>query len=369
MKKLKILELTNYSAGTCGVWQRVKQESKALSKKYEVRVFSSNFVKGLDKIAPQKERMRKVKIIRFPAKKLGGESFMKWDFEKAAIDYNPDVIITHSYRHMHTTKAIEIAKKINAKVFLVTHAPFARSSTRSFIQKVIVKAYDTFIGKRTLNSFDKILAITKWEIPYLLRLGVKKQNIMYIPNGIPKEFFNQKKFKEQNKILFLGRVSPIKYLETLVLAMKFVKGNIKLEIVGPAEKEYLSKLKRLIKSKKLGSKIRFSKPVFDVKKKIKKIDSCKIFVLPSKSEGMPQSLVEAMARGKMVIASNNPGTRDLIEDEKNGYLFEIGDSLGLARTINGILESKSNEKIQKQAKKFTKKFSLKNTTSKLEELF
>ena len=51
MKKLKILELCPYSAGGCGVWQRVKQESLELKKLgHDIKIFSSNFEKGTDKI-------------------------------------------------------------------------------------------------------------------------------------------------------------------------------------------------------------------------------------------------------------------------------------------------------------------------------
>ncbi len=82
---MKILELTNYSAGICGVWNRVKEEAARLSKKnHEVVVFSSNFTKGSDEIAKSKDKIGGVLIRRFPARKLGGESFMKWDFTVAA---------------------------------------------------------------------------------------------------------------------------------------------------------------------------------------------------------------------------------------------------------------------------------------------
>ena len=50
---MKILELTNFSAGICGVWARVREEAVRLAKKHEVRVFSSNFVKGMDETAPK----------------------------------------------------------------------------------------------------------------------------------------------------------------------------------------------------------------------------------------------------------------------------------------------------------------------------
>jgi len=83
MKKLKILEVCPFSAGVCGVWQRVKQEAEGLSKEgYQVTVFSSNITKGTNKIAKTNENLNKVKIKRFSSKKLGGESFMIWNFEK-----------------------------------------------------------------------------------------------------------------------------------------------------------------------------------------------------------------------------------------------------------------------------------------------
>jgi len=369
MKKLKILELTHYSAGICGVWQRVRQEALLLSQNHEVRIFSSNITKGSKDLAKGTDLLGSIKMQRFPAKKLGGESFMNWDFEKEALAYKPDIIIAHSYRHPHTHKAIKVAKKIGAKVFLVTHAPFDRSSTRSIVSKIIVKLYDLLKGKKILNSFDKVLAITKWEIPYLLKIGCKKQKIKYLPNGIPKEFFNQKKSKNQNKILFLGRVAPIKDLETLISAIPLIKDKkIKLEIVGPGEENYLKKLRILIKQKKLTKRVIFSKPIYHLKQKIIKIDESKIFVLPSKSEGMPQSLIEAMARERIAIASNNQASMDLITDNKEGYLFEIGNSKQLARRID-IALSKYSGNMGKNAKKSVEKFSWNKVIRELEALF
>ena len=216
---MKILEVCPYSAGICGVWTRVLEESKRLSKRgFEIKIFSSNAVKGSNEIAPSHEKLGpkgvssgvKIEILRFPFKKLGGESFMSWDFEKEALNYSPDIIIAHNYRHLHTTKCLKIAEKLKGenkkcKVFLVTHAPFERKLTRTFLQNLIVKIYDLFIGRKTINKFDKILAITKWEMPYLLKLGAKKEKIIYIPNGISPEFFSLKKQakKEQKTGNFL----------------------------------------------------------------------------------------------------------------------------------------------------------------------
>ncbi len=364
---MKILELTNYSAGICGVFQRVKQESLELSKNgHEILILSSNAIKGSDKTAPSEETIKDVKIKRFPFKKLGGESFMFWDFEKSALEFSPDIIIAHSYRHPHTTKALKLAKKLNTKVFLVTHAPFNRQ--RGLINNLIVKTYDILIGKRTLRKFNKIITITNWEVPYLQKLGVKKDKIVYIPNGIPREFFTTKKIqKEENKLLFLGRISPIKNLKTPINALKQIP-KIEFEIVGPKEQDYYQELIKLIKKLNLEKRITFSEPIYKISEKIKKLDSCKIFILPSLSEGMPQSLIEAMARGKIVIASNNQGNADLIQDGKNGLLFETHNTQQLISKVTKAI-NQNNESIKIQAKKSVEKFNWDKLIKKLEDLF
>jgi len=367
---MKILELTNYSAGICGVWARAREESIRLSKNHEVVVFSSNRIKGSEGIAESEEILGKVKIKRFNASKFGGESFMKWDFEKEALEYSPDVIIAHSYRHPHTTKALKIKDKINCKVILVTHAPFSRDNkTRSFFSKMAVNFYDKFIGPKTINKFDKIFSITRWENPYLAEIGADFDKVEYIPNGIPEEFFSIKKGKEDDKILFLGRIAPVKDLETLIKALSLIKEEkFYLELVGPYEEEYMKKLKSLIEELNLKEKVIFTEQIREIKEKVKKIDSAKLFILPSIRESMPQSLIEAMARGKAVIGSANDGAKEIIQDGKNGLLFKIGNEVELAEKIRFLIsKDKKIKEIGKNAKEYVRKFGWDKIIIKIEE--
>ncbi|MDO8623476.1 MAG: glycosyltransferase family 4 protein [archaeon] len=369
-KKPLILEICEFSAGICGVWQRVKQESIELVKLgYEVHIFSSNAAKGSNEIAPPFEEIEGLKIKRFPYKKLGGESFMSWNFEKELLELKPQVIIAHAYRHLHTTQALKIAKKINSKIFLVTHAPFVEDgSTRSFAGKMSVMFYDRFVGPKTLNKFDKVIAITQWEIPYLLDLGVKEENIVYIPNGIPNEFFRGKikEFKGK-KIMFFGRISPIKNIEVLIDAFKKLHNpDIALEIVGPVEQGYED-------IKKFESQnITLSPPIYSLNDKIKKINESDIFVLPSKREAMPQSLIEAMALGKIVISSSTDGGKEILSDKKNGFLFEINNSEQLSGIFEYCLNKKNTKKInilKKNARKKAEEFKWGVLIKQLEKLF
>ena len=69
-----------------------------------------------------------------------------------------------------------------------------------------------------------------------------------------------------------------------------------------------------------------------------------IFVLPSLNEGMGRVLVEAMAAGKPLIASNVGGIPDLVEDGCNGLLVPPGDSGGLADAIMRLIRNPDEAK-------------------------
>lgn len=366
---MKILEITNYTSGGCGVGMRVIKESKLLAKKgHNVLIFSTNFKKGTNELCPLEENTRGVKIKRFPAKriKFAGDSYMVWDFKKEAMKFNPDIIIAHSYRHKHTINALKLAKEIRCKVFLVTHAPFERKDSRSFIQNVGVWTYDKIIGKKAINQFDKVIPITNWELPFLHKLGLKNENIAYIPNGIDFNFFKPiKKITHLKKIIYLGRISPIKQIETLIESMSYLSG-MNCRIRGPAEQEYYNKLTKLDSLKN----VKIINKSYNQLEQLNILDNSDIFVLPSKSEGMPQTLIEAMARGKIVVASDNLASKDIINPGKNGFLFENGNSKDLSKVIQSIrkLDNFKLNQIAKEARKTALQFKWDKIILKLEKL-
>jgi glycosyltransferase involved in cell wall biosynthesis len=374
---MKILEITAFSSGICGLWSRVSKESELLSKLgHEVHVFSSNIKRGSGKIENSKkfEKKSNFKIHRFKTFGNFGKNTFFWNYSKQALKLKPDIIICHAYRQYYSTQAIKIAKKLNIPCILVTHAPFLEKKLRSPKLNLAVFLYDYFIGRRILNKYSKVFAITKWELPYLFDLGIKKEKIEYLPNGIPEEFFYLK-LKKNNKtkqILFLGRIAPIKDIETLVKAFFICSKkdkNIKLNLVGPVEKEYGEKIKNLVNKLNLQDNVIFSGPIYDLKKKIRIIDDSNVFVLPSKREAMPQSLIEAMARKKITISSNTDGGKEIISNNKNGYLFEIGDEKGLANKIlNSLEENSLNTKIKEKALESVKEFSWRFLIKKIDTI-
>jgi glycosyltransferase involved in cell wall biosynthesis len=358
---MKILEICPFSAGICGVWTRVFSESREFIKLgHKVTIFSSDLVKGSGERANKTEEIDKIKIMRFSSnqsfiKKRISQNVTYFDFEKELLNliHNKeiDLVITHLL-HPHSFKALKICIKYTIPCYLVTHAPF--NIKRKFPLNLATDIYSKIKTKPWINKFTKVISISKWEYSFLKQLGVNKDKIIYIPNGIPEEFFKQKKFKITNKnhILFLGRIAPIKNIETLLFAAKSLP-EFEFLIVGSPEEDYLKKINGVIKKNKL-SNVKIYPPVYKLEK-ISLIDSCGLFVLPSIREAMPTVLLEAMARGKIVISSKTDGGKEIIQNNKNGFLFEIGDSKELARLIKENING--NAEIERNAINFSKNFS------------
>jgi glycosyltransferase involved in cell wall biosynthesis len=374
-RKLKILEITAFSAGICGVGTRVLAESRLLAKKgHEVHIFSSDVFRGVGtKKAVCSEIIDGVKIHRFHTRLSFGQNTFFWDYEKEALNLNPDVIVTHAYRQYYSTKALKIARKLKVPCFLVTHAPFLDKKLRNWKLNLAVFLYDHFIGKKILNQYEKVIAITHWELPYLFKLGLKKSNIVYIPNGIPEEFFKLKlqgKLNNPKKLLFFGRIAPIKDLVTLIHAMNLLKNeDLTLDIIGPAEENYKKELEVLINRFNLQKKVQFYPPIYNLREKIRTIDNHDIFILSSKREAMPQALIEVMARGKVVISSKTEGGKEIVKDRYNGFLFEIGNPQELAEKIKVLIKNKGLDYIRKNARSSVEQFSWTNLLPKIEQVY
>ena len=183
---MKIVFVCIYShPSICGVWNRVYNLSSMLIEKgHEVYIFSTNIIKGTSQNSSECENFEGIQICRFKPFFSLGENIKFWNFFEKMKQINPDLIIAEVYRHPHTSYALKAAKKLNKPIFLTTHAPFVASELRSSLGNFVANFYDNYIGKKMINQFDRIITITKWEIPYLEKIGIDKAKISYIPNGV-----------------------------------------------------------------------------------------------------------------------------------------------------------------------------------------
>jgi glycosyltransferase involved in cell wall biosynthesis len=368
---MKILYLSEYSApNICGVWTRVCSEARYMAKKgHKIFIFSTNINKS-GGILPAYEKFEGMNIFRFKPLLRISENSSFWagkQFRKRFLEIKPDIVICNTYRHPESIVALKLSKKLNIPCILVTHAPFLEKGVRRKSLGLAVWIYDRIYGRK-LKEFSKIFSIAKWELPYLLELGAPKNKIEYIPNTIPDELFRKKAILDMHKILFLGRIAPVKDIETLLKAMKLTGSKYKLILAGPTDKEYDIKLNQMIINLKIKNNVKFTGPIYDLSKKIKLIQGSGIFVLPSKREGLPQSLLEAMALGRICISSKNQGAKEIISDGKNGFLFEISNEKQLSEKIISLKNHNLNS-ISKNAVLTAKKFSASEIFPKTERIY
>lgn len=110
----------------------------------------------------------------------------------------------------------------------------------------------------------------------------------------------------------------------------------------------------------------FSKTVLRIPSK-----RAKVFFLPSYSEAMPMSILEAMGYGLPVVASNVGGIPSIVRNNINGFTFIPGDVEGMAAAIIEILKNSklANKLSENSAKIIAEEYSLKSHIDAVEKLY
>ena len=173
---------------------------------------------------------------------------------------------------------------------------------------------------------------------------VDRNKLMVIFNGIvaPENLEAKDVRKEFNiandevVVMYHGRLDPEKGLDTLVEAVSMIRDEaFRLVLVGRGSDEYTAHLKALIAEKQVEDKIvmaGFRNPVMAY------VAACEIGVLPSiVAEGCSLSAQEHMSQGHPIIATNNGGQREYINNEQNGLLVPPGDAKQLAEAIKRLI--------------------------------
>ncbi len=203
---------------------------------------------------------------------------------------------------------------------------------------------------RACKRADQIVTYSEFMKNQIVKwYGLSSQEIAVIPNGV-----NIKKFTDFNgqfsldgdpAILYVGHLSKFKSVDILISAVSRLRSqlpNMKLHIVGCGNKE--PALRLLAKENDVGNIVIFHGQAFPetIPLYYKAADFC---VFPSIRDSFGLTLLEAMASGAPVIASNRGGTPEVITQGGDGILFEpdVDNSLE-----NAILSLSQNQDLRKK---------------------
>jgi glycosyltransferase involved in cell wall biosynthesis len=291
--------------------------------------------KYVDRIISQ--RYNNLKVIKVPILcNLFRNPFIPFAiFKFFRIDY--DIVHPHFPYPLSADIATFVAYLRNKKIVATYHCDIelVRNSLAYRAGKYI---NDTYLLRPALKLCDRIIATTSGyaKTSPMLRNLLKKT--IFIPPGVNTEIF-QPCYQYPRKILFVGMLKPEKGLEYLIKAMKYVS-RASLDIVGdPVHPAYLTLLKKLVQKYNLSKKVIFWSRLSDAAL-IEKYKEAGVVVLPSvnRLEAFGIVLLEAMASGKPIIATDIPGPRTWIQ-EAFGRIVPPANSKLLAASIIDVLNN------------------------------
>jgi glycosyltransferase involved in cell wall biosynthesis len=279
-------------------------------------------------------------------------------FKEKLNSYKPDVVYIGHLSHLSTNIPI-IAKEFGAKVVFTIHDFWmgcyrgqlitsdkkncsgtsieacykcAKTTYKEWIKKEEIIDYQNHL-KNVMDSIDIFLAPSQAVYNFYKENGVSETKLIYSKYGFDTKRIDKKeKFYTKNSKLnfgFMGRVIPVKGMKTLFEAFRNIE-DATLTIYGSqADKKYLD-LYSVDSVKYYGA---YNNN--DINKVLSEID---VLIVPSIwPENSPLVIQEAFLAGIPVITSNFGGMKELVTHEKDGWLFEAGNSISLNKIVKEII--------------------------------
>lgn len=202
------------------------------------------------------------------------------------------------------------------------------------VVQIIHDLYNLELAKKYHNSVDVFIAHSKYIFNQLsLHFPDRLNDIFYIPYGIPLRTNFTKKFNSDFplRLIFLGRHTATKGIHDLILINQILASNnieVQWTILGNGPET-----SQLLKQWEKVDKVTFKHPSA-LPEILNELLLNDILVLPTKFEGLPVSMLEAMSMGCIPIVTNlEGGIQDIVEDGFTGFKCSIDDNFNFAEQI------------------------------------
>ena len=269
-----------------------------------------------------------------------------WQFGRFLQAWRADLV------HCHAGVAGSILARLGAKlagVPLISHVHIENK----FNDVLWIRRMQVWLDNMTTHLTDEIVAISEDTRRSLIRQGISSRKVRVIRNGIRVDIDANGKNVEWARAALgikgvglvvgtVARLCPVKGQREFILAAGQVRNKFPdatFMIVGEDlefDGNYRAELERLSERLGLDGYVQFVGFRRDASRLMHAFD---LFVLPSWIEGLPVTILEAMAAGKPVIATPVGGVAELVVDGETGLLVPPRDPERLAQTITAMLQT------------------------------
>ena len=257
-------------------------------------------------------------------------------FHEKIKEIAPDVIHTHELGY-YTLAALSSGHK---RVVISTHGIANTNKDISCDAVDKIRRYLRYrIYIKCLKMAENIIVNSPYTKEYILRLGKKK--IYELDNPVSDVFFNiNNKLEEERRILFVGHICEAKGIMTSLQSLNTLKEifkGIKLILAGPiVDCNFYLQAIRYVEKNRLDNIVNFLGQLDEARLK-EEYDKAAIVILPSNQDVAPLAILQAMAAGKAIVASNVGGIPYIIDDGINGFLIAPKNHIVLAEKISSLI--------------------------------
>jgi glycosyltransferase involved in cell wall biosynthesis len=361
-KRALVAHVTPYFPPHLGGMENVVQEiaSQLVVHDHQVRVitsdlgYSDGFI-DMPELRGVVERLQSTEVARLP---------ILWNLLPRLL-----ALPKHSVLHVHVAQAflpelaLLCAKLRGSKCIAHFHLDVDGSGgTFSFI----FAAYKKVLFPWTLRGADRVIVFSDEQQDLVTtKYGVRREKVVVIPNGVAvSDAAWPRTYKQDGKqLLYVGRLSAQKRVDRLIGAMQYLPADVHLHIVGDGDK--LAELRAQVSSCNLDT-VTFHGALFGaaLRSMYQKAD---MFVMASEHEGMPLVILEAMAEGLPVCASNVVGTRELVRGY--GVLVDDLTPQAFAAEIKWNLPAERLNKLSAASIRNAKKYSWQSIITRIGALY
>ncbi len=270
-----------------------------------------------------------------------GRSFVRGVISHSA--FQPEkYICIHTH---HWTSGIGLESYIPSRTKLI-HTPHLLAAEKARYNKLLLPSYVKASERALLDRANHIVALSKSEAVALYSIyGCDNRKIIVAPNGVGDAFFEipslDIKLPHPISVLYVGRSCRQKGVDVLLDAVKRIMKSgvsIPIRIVGGpyGEPEFDKFLETQIQRTSLINIVeRIGEVSHDHIPSL--LSNSFIYIQPSRYESQGVALLEAMAAGRIVVASDLPAIREYIRHGENGFLVEPEKPQALANILRSIL--------------------------------
>ena len=305
--------------------QTFRLASNLKNNNFEAFILASRLKKETDSESFERNVLvKRFKVNNLP--NLGGRnifSFIIWSLKLIywlIKNSNKFDIIHVIHGRLHSAPAI-LAAKILKKPVLVK---LGRGGKKYFDVNTVnkKKVIGKFFSKYILKNTTGWIANSKMIESDLKGHNIKDELIHKIYNGIDIDTIRINKFRKNKTFLVIGRLGEEKKCDQIIRVFSKLSEDLNVKLIflgdGPLEEDLVKMTKQLNQSHRI-----FFKGV--VKNVREYLIASDFYVSASQSEGMSNSLLEAMSLGIPAITSNVSGVNEIVFDNQNGFVFEPND--------------------------------------------